>query len=141
MSTALPHGSPHDQRPPAAETADTADTDTDTGADDRREHLRRMLRVPAYLDAPGAHNPIQLIDICRAGVAFASKPPLALGSTFSVSFELPTAQGSINTVSGEVVYCKLMTQSNLYKIGARLHPMAEEIVERIVDFVTAPSIP
>lgn len=134
MSTALPQGSPHDQRPhtPAGD---------DTGVHDQREHLRRMLRVPAYLDAPDAHNPISLIDICRAGVAFASKPPLALGSAFTVSFELPTAQGIVNTVSGEVVYCKLMPQSGLHKIGARLQAMDEDIVERIVDFVTAPQIP
>lgn len=134
MSIALPHDPPPGQRPPAP-ASDAA------GVHEQREHLRRMLRVPAYLDAPDAHNPIQLIDICRAGVAFASKPPLELGSTFTVSFELPTAQGIVNTVSGEVVYCKLLPQSGLHKIGARLHEVDDEIVERIVDFVTAPHIP
>jgi hypothetical protein len=136
MSSALPQGTPTNQRPHAPTRGDS-----DSSADERREHLRRMLRVPACLDAPGAHNPIQLIDICRAGVAFASKPPLALGSILKVSFELPTAPGILNTVSGDVVYCKLMAQSNLFKIGARLHPMDQAIVERIVDFVTAAYIP
>jgi hypothetical protein len=136
MTTALPQGSPHEPRALASATVDTS-----TGADERREHLRRMLAVPAYLDAPNAHNPVQLIDICRAGVALASKPALELGSTFRLTFELPTAPGILNTVSGEVVYCKLMPQSGLHKVGARLHPMEDEIVERIVDFVTAPYIP
>lgn len=134
MSSSLP-ASPADQK------RSPAPADQDTGADDQRDHVRRMLRVPAFLDAPGAHNPIQLISICRAGVAFASIPPLALGSSFKVSFELPTARGIVNSVSGEVVYCRLLPASGLHKVGARLHGMEQDIVERIVDFVTAPSVP
>lgn len=111
----------------------------DGGVDERREHLRRMLRVPAQLNQPGPPDAVQLIDICRAGVAFASAGPLLLGSGISLSFDLPTSPGT-NTVSGEVVYCKQMPQSGLYKIGVRLHPMRDEIVERIVDFVTAPHV-
>lgn len=112
-------------------------TQLDAASDDRREHVRRMLRVPARLHGFDRDTTVQLIDICRAGVAFASATPLELGATLALSFELPTSAGS-NAVSGTVVYCRLMAQSGLYKIGARLQLMPEETVERIVDFVTAP---
>ena len=111
-----------------------SEQDQDSSADDRREHVRRMLRVPATLDeAP----PVQLIDICRAGVAFASERKLELGSHFVLTFSLPTLAKPC-VVKGEVVYSQLLPQSGKYKIGARLQPPPEDVVEAIVDFVTSP---
>jgi hypothetical protein len=118
----------------------TAPAPPECGLDERREHLRRMLRVPALLGDREAPSAVQLIDICRAGVAFASAGPLAMGASISLSFQLPTAPDP-NTVGGDVVYCGRMPQSGLYKVGVRLYPMPEELVERIVDFVTARHIP
>jgi hypothetical protein len=109
------------------------------GAAERREHVRRMLRVPATLGDGPDHATVQLIDICRAGVAFASAEPLELGSTFTLTFHMPTCVTPC-LVSGDVVYCRLMPQSGKYKVGARLHPPSEEVVEAIVDFVTSPYI-
>lgn len=133
MSTALPPDGPSNLRAHYAALAGC-------GSDERREHLRRMLRVPVWLEHPYRDNAVQLIDIGRAGVAFACAQPLDLGSTIALHFQLPTTAYD-QAVSGAVVYCKLMPHSGLHKVGVRLHHVSDDIVECIVDFVTAPSIP
>lgn len=133
MNTVLPPHPPH-------EPCSLPVPPHDCGAERRREHLRRMLRVPIRLSAPHSANTVQLIDVCRAGVAFASSAPLELGSSVTLTFQLPTAPDP-NTVGGEVVYCSQMPQSGLHKVGVRLRPVPDDIVERIVDFVTARHIP
>jgi hypothetical protein len=106
------------------------------GLDERREHVRRMLRVTALVHIGEASIPVQIIDICRAGVAFACEPHLPLQTVFRLSFRLFAGDSEIE-VEGHVVYCELLRQSAKYKVGARLHTPSDQAIERIVDFVTS----
>ena len=104
-----------------------------------RAHIRRMLEVPAsaWLTEGGAEWTIHLIDICRAGVAFASARELPFGSRIHIRFSFPDDPGPCH-VHGNVVYCKQIHAGPNFRTGVRLEPLSEQDEQRVVDFVTAP---
>jgi hypothetical protein len=107
--------------------------------DQKRAHTRRMLEVPATarLSEAGFEWTIHLIDICRAGMAFASARNLPFGSPIHVTFSFPDASGPCS-VHGTVVYCSPLNAGPHFRTGVRLDPMDEHDEQLIVDFVTAP---
>lgn len=104
-----------------------------------KEHVRRMLQVPAtvHLVSPVSHSAVHLIDISRAGVAFASAQPLENGSSFMIYLGLPGSEKPC-VAEGTVVYCIAPSTGSLYRIGARITLMSEETLERVRDFITLP---
>lgn len=82
---------------------------------------------------------VHLIDLSRTGVAFASTRSLENGSSFLLSFWLPGAERPCTT-EGTVVYCVPVNAAGLFRVGAQLKSMSLEVQERIMDFVTKPSL-
>lgn len=101
-----------------------------------------MLQVSAtvHLTWPQSQWTVHLIDVSRSGVAFASALPLEFGTSFVLSFSLPSADQPCS-VLGNVVYCGDAGRSGLYRVGARLMRMSPETQELILDFVTSPVTP
>jgi hypothetical protein len=98
-----------------------------------------MLQVPATVEvgSPAAAWTVHLIDISKAGVAFAISSKLDSGTSFFLSFMFPGADKA-STAEGTVVYCGPTNNPALFRVGATLEMMSEETQEQIADFVTAP---
>jgi hypothetical protein len=104
----------------------------------KRAHLRRMLQVPASVRRASDELPwqVRLIDIGRAGVAFVSAAPMDVTEAFVLSFQLPGNPIPI-LLHGRVVYAAPFGRVSAYRIGARFGQVGDEIVARLVDFITA----
>lgn len=109
--------------------------------DQRREHVRRMLQVLAtvQLASPPTQVVVHLIDISKAGVAFAASSPLESGTPFTLSFWLPGTNVPL-TAEGKTVYCLETSSGRMYRLGARFTHLGMETAEQIRDFVSAPSV-
>ncbi|SHM62233.1 PilZ domain-containing protein [Duganella sacchari] len=105
--------------------------------DPRREHVRRLLQVDAYLtDVQGEHNfPAQIIDISRMGVAFVSDHAMPADEQYLLNFCFP---GSTirNEITLTVVNSQAVGTHGRFRNGARFIAISEACADRIVDYVT-----
>nr|WP_315256708.1 PilZ domain-containing protein [uncultured Duganella sp.] len=105
--------------------------------DPRREHVRRLLQVDAYIsDACGQHTqPTQIIDISRMGVAFVSDHAMPTDEQFLLNFSFP---GSTirNEITLTVVHSNAVGTHGRFRNGARFIAISEACADRIVDYVT-----
>ena len=103
----------------------------------RRAHVRRLLKVDAFLTAGAgaAHLPVQIVDIARMGVGFVTGAALPDGESYTLHFCFPGC--AVEHVSPvEVVYSRV-TEGGRYRHGARFHALPEATVAQIVDCVTS----
>jgi len=104
----------------------------------RREHVRRLLQVEASIaDEAGLRSwHVQVIDISRMGVAFVSTEQLATDVSYVFSFCFP-GSAARNDVVTTIVHSTPVGSEGRFRNGARFIHIAEECVERIVDYVTS----
>ncbi len=105
--------------------------------DPRREHVRRLLQVDAYItNVPaGKPSPVQIIDISRMGVAFVSDQPMDVDAQFLLQFCFPGSAVS-NRIMLTVVNSIPVGSQGRYRSGARFLAIADDCADRIVDYVT-----
>jgi hypothetical protein len=112
----------------------------DTGSSrQRREHVRRLLQVPASLCT--MTEPLirkaHLIDIGRGGVALVTERTLEVGDQVELSFHLPGC-GANTVISARVIYVAPIPREGFFRIGARFESLPQEVADAIVEFVTSP---
>lgn len=103
----------------------------------RREHVRRLLKVDAFLtdSIDSTHVPVQIVDIARMGVGFVTAAALPADRAYTLHFCFPgSAVEHVSVV--EVVYSRV-TEAGRYRHGARFHALPEATVAQIVDYVTS----
>ncbi|MYM67470.1 PilZ domain-containing protein [Pseudoduganella sp. FT55W] len=105
--------------------------------DARREHVRRLLQVDAYITDIHEQNPLpaQIIDISRMGVAFVSNQPLPANEQFILNFSFPGSPLR-NEITLTVLHSAAIGTQGRYRNGARFITISEECAERIFDYVT-----
>jgi hypothetical protein len=105
--------------------------------DPRREHVRRLLQVDAYItDIHGEHAaPTQIIDISRMGVAFVSDHPMPTDEQFVLSFCFP-GSSIRNEITLNIVHSNAVGTHGRYRNGARFLAISDACADRIVDYVT-----
>lgn len=105
--------------------------------DPRREHVRRLLQVDAYLTDLHGHTPlpVQIIDIARMGVAFVSDRPMPTGAQFVLHFSFPGSTMR-NEITLTVVHSAAIGTHGRYRNGARFLTISEDVAERIFEYVT-----
>jgi hypothetical protein len=104
--------------------------------DFRREHVRRLLQVEAVVTSVAGDRswPAHIVDIARMGVAFVTDLELAPGH-YKFCFSFPGSEVS-NHVLVEVLYSRPVGSENRYRNGARFGQISDDVIERIVDYVT-----
>ncbi|TFW14779.1 PilZ domain-containing protein [Duganella callida] len=111
--------------------------------DARREHVRRLLQVDAYVtDIHGRNTEtVQIIDISRMGVAFVSERPMPPDEQYLLSFAFP-GSAIRNEITLTIVHSNPVGTHGRFRNGARFIAIAEACADRIVDYVTtAPAHP
>ncbi|HEX5343019.1 MAG TPA: PilZ domain-containing protein [Duganella sp.] len=105
--------------------------------DPRREHVRRLLQVDAYItDLHGRNTlPAQIIDISRMGVAFVSDRPMPTNAQFVLHFSFP-GSAVRNEITLTVLHSAAIGTQGRYRNGARFIAIAEDCAERIFEYVT-----
>ncbi|MRW92005.1 PilZ domain-containing protein [Duganella sp. FT80W] len=105
--------------------------------DPRREHVRRLLQVDAYItDLHGDHPaPAQIIDISRMGVAFVSDRQLLADAQFVLSFCFP-GSSERNDITLTVLHSNPVGTQGRYRNGARFLSISDASAERIFEYVT-----
>lgn len=105
--------------------------------DPRREHVRRLLQVDAYLIDPHGKNTTaaQIVDISRMGVAFVSDHAIPVDEPFVLSFAFP-GSAIRNEITLTVVHSQQVGSQGRYRNGARFLAISEACADRIVDYVT-----
>ncbi len=104
--------------------------------DFRREHVRRLLQVEAGVTSITGEQswPAHIIDIARMGVAFVTEEELAPGH-YAFCFSFPGSHIR-NDVLLDVLYSRPVGSEGRYRAGARFAQISDDVVERIVDYVT-----
>jgi hypothetical protein len=104
--------------------------------DFRREHVRRLLQVEAEVTNTAGDRswPAHIVDIARMGVAFVTEEELAPGH-YAFCFSFPGSQVH-NHVLLDVLYSRPVGSEGRFRAGARFEQVGEDVVERIVDYVT-----
>jgi hypothetical protein len=105
--------------------------------DPRREHVRRLLQVDAYIsDIQGQNtSAAQIIDISRMGVAFVSDQPLRTDEPYLLNFCFPGS--AIRTeLTLSVVHSSEIGTHGRFRNGARFMAISDACADRIVDYVT-----
>jgi len=105
--------------------------------DPRREHVRRLLQVDAYItDTHGKHtHPTQIIDISRMGVAFVSDHAMPTDEQLLLNFCFP-GSAIRNEITLTVLHSNAIGTQGRYRSGARFIAISEACADRIVDYVT-----
>jgi hypothetical protein len=105
--------------------------------DPRREHVRRLLQVDAYItDAHGEYTaPTQIIDISRMGVAFVSDHAMPTDEQLLLNFCFP-GSSIRNEITLTVLHSNAVGSHGRYRNGARFIAISEACADRIVDYVT-----
>lgn len=105
--------------------------------DPRREHVRRLLQVDAYItDIQGRHTwPVQIIDISRMGVAFVSAQPMPIDEPFVLIFSFP-GSGDRNEITLTVLHSAAIGSQGRFRNGARFLAISDDCAERIFEYVT-----
>ncbi|MBA5606693.1 PilZ domain-containing protein [Duganella sp. FT3S] len=106
--------------------------------DPRRAHVRRLLQVDASIgDEHGSQQwAVQIIDIARMGVAFVSHHQFPCDVPFLFSFCFPGSSVR-NEVLLTIVHGVPVGTEGRIRYGARFLSIADDVVERIVDYVTS----
>src|ERR1700756_4485090 len=104
--------------------------------DFRREHVRRLLQVEAVVTSAAGDRswPAHIVDIARMGVAFVTDLELEPGH-YRFSFSFPASEIR-NDVLVDVLYSRPVGSEGRYRNGARFEQISDDVVERIVDYVT-----
>ncbi|WP_373986761.1 PilZ domain-containing protein [Duganella sp. BuS-21] len=105
--------------------------------DPRREHVRRLLQVDAYItDIHGRTTaPAQIIDISRMGVAFVSDQAITPHEQFVLNFCFP-GSGIRNEITLTVLHSAVVGTHGRYRNGARFAAISAACADRIFDYVT-----
>ncbi|WP_432377611.1 PilZ domain-containing protein [Duganella sp. P38] len=105
--------------------------------DPRREHVRRLLQVDAYVsDIHGqSSRPTQIIDISRMGVAFVSDHAMPTDEQLLLNFSFP-GSAIRNEITLTVVHSNAIGTHGRFRNGARFIAISEACADRIVDYVT-----
>ncbi|MRW84624.1 PilZ domain-containing protein [Pseudoduganella sp. FT26W] len=105
--------------------------------DPRREHVRRLLQVDAYItDTHGKNTtPTQIIDISRMGVAFVSDHAMPTDEQLLLNFCFP-GSSIRNEITLTVVHSSTVGTHGRFRNGARFIAISEACADRIVDYVT-----
>lgn len=105
--------------------------------DPRREHVRRLLQVDAYItNIDGATTvPAQIIDISRMGVAFVSDHAIPAHQQFVLSFSFPGSEIR-NEITLTVLHSAAIGTHGRYRNGARFTAISEACADRIFEYVT-----
>jgi hypothetical protein len=105
--------------------------------DPRREHVRRLLQVDAYItDIHGRHTtPAQIIDISRMGVAFVSEHPMPTNEQFVLNFSFP-GSAIRNEITLTVLHSSAIGTQGRFRNGARFIAISDDCAERIFEYVT-----
>ena len=103
----------------------------------RRAHVRRLLEVAARVTEEGtqASVPAHVIDIARMGVGFVTDGPLDPAKRYILCFCFPGC-ATEDEATLDLVYSTPLGSGERFRNGARFLHLAEETVERIVDYVT-----
>jgi c-di-GMP-binding flagellar brake protein YcgR len=106
--------------------------------DQRREHVRRLLQIPASVrKAPTTLTwKVNFSNIGRGGAAFVTEHVLDVGDDVELSFHLP-GNDMLIVVVARVVYSAQFQREGQYRIGARFDRLSDEMANVIVDYVTA----
>jgi hypothetical protein len=105
--------------------------------DPRREHVRRLLQVDAYIsDIHGKHTAAtQIVDISRMGVAFVSDQAMPTDEQLLLSFSFP-GSAIRNEITLTVLHSNSVGSQGRFRSGARFIAISEACADRIVDYVT-----
>ncbi|MTV36084.1 PilZ domain-containing protein [Duganella radicis] len=105
--------------------------------DPRREHVRRLLQVDAYItDIHGKNTTtVQIIDISRMGVAFVSDRPMPVNQQFVLHFSFP-GSAIRNEITLTVLHSAPVGTHGRFRNGARFLTISEDCAERIFEYVT-----
>jgi len=109
--------------------------------DPRREHVRRLLQVEAYIsDTRGQESTAtptvaQIIDISRMGVAFVSDHAMRTDEPYVLNFCFP-GSAIRNELTLSVVHSGEIGSHGRFRNGARFLAISEACADRIVDYVT-----
>ncbi|MYM22352.1 PilZ domain-containing protein [Duganella sp. FT135W] len=105
--------------------------------DPRREHVRRLLQVDAYItDLHGKNaQPAQIIDISRMGVAFVSDTAMPTNEQYLLSFNFPGSDIR-NEITLTVLHCASIGSQGRFRNGARFLVISEACADRIFEYVT-----
>ena len=111
-----------------------------TAQEQRREHVRRLLEVPASARKTASPHSwkVRLIDIGRGGVGFVTETAVEVGDEVVLSFLLPN-RNAVTELLARIVYAAPLDRPGWYRIGARFAALSDETASDIVDFVTAPA--
>ena len=110
--------------------------------DPRREHVRRLLQVEAYIsDIQGKNtSAMQIIDISRMGVAFVSDHPISTDEPYLLNFCFP-GSAIRNELTLTVLHSSEVGSQGRYRNGARFMAISDATADRIVDYVTTAPAP
>lgn len=105
--------------------------------DARREHVRRLLQVDAYItDIHGKNTEtVQIIDISRMGVAFVSAHPTPPDEQYLLNFAFP-GSAIRNEITLTIVHSNAVGTHGRFRNGARFIAISDACADRIVDYVT-----
>ena len=105
--------------------------------DPRREHVRRLLQVDAYItDIQGKHTTAaQIIDISRMGVAFVSAHAMPINEQFLLHFSFP-GSAIRNEITLTVLHSTPVGTQGRFRNGARFLAISDECAARIFEYVT-----
>lgn len=123
-------------RAPAAPKASAATTREKYPMDFRREHVRRLLQVEAVVASATDDRSwtAHIVDIARMGVAFVTDEEMAPGH-YKFCFSFPGSDIR-NDVLLDVLYSRPVGSEGRYRAGARFEQIGDDVIERIVDYVT-----
>lgn len=103
---------------------------------DQRAHVRRLVQAHAKLASANGKQwvEVQLLDISRMGLAFASAETVEEGSTRMLRFSLPDSPVT-NEVFVKIVHNGSAGANGTIRVGARFAAIEQACTERIAAFV------
>lgn len=108
---------------------------------EQRTSTRRLLQVRAMVadaDADASRwSVVDLLDISRMGVAFASDAPMSAGNSCLLRFKFPD-QSELNEVVLTIVHSAQAGAGTGIRVGARFAVIDPACLARIAAFIAAP---
>lgn len=102
----------------------------------KREHVRRLLEVPAVVTgSAGDETAAHIVDIARMGVGFVTDAVLPPDGTRTLKFRFP-GETVLDEAVIDIVYSQPIGTQGRVRHGARFLDLSEECVARIIDYVT-----
>lgn len=102
----------------------------------RREHVRRMLLIPAYVRrvTTAASARVRLIDVSVSGIGFVAETSFKPDEEIMLSFHIPGYDTS-TVVMAKVVHTTVLESTGLTRVGTRFLALERQTVNNLEAFI------